>query len=311
MSLEATAAALRSRPKLHTEKLVLISLADHHNRSTGLCFPKVATIMRDAMVSRRTAFTCLASLEDQGFIKRHNEFQRAGRQTSNSYELLFLGCKFCTPVDEVEGCEICTGEGASGRTPINRKKEQEGTPPSSDPTASSRPSSALPGDLLGKTPETSSQPKKSEAPFRVGSRKKSRVSAEMHGSAGKERERPAGASEGANAIFEVRAKWTKSAPAHDLAHWLLTQDSAGYEELSRNLTNPGHVGKLSKLVKEFGRESVVEVVQDHFRKDHLGECRSPLVASFPEPPRKHHIVTWKFFRPELEARKAKAARFAA
>jgi hypothetical protein len=112
MSLEATAAALRARPKLHTEKLVLISLADHHNRSTGRCFPKVATIMRDAMVSRATAFRCLASLEDQGFVKRSQNYGDNGRQMHSSYELLFLGS------------HAETGEGANSETPKNRNKEQ-------------------------------------------------------------------------------------------------------------------------------------------------------------------------------------------
>jgi hypothetical protein len=298
MSLEATAAALRCRPDLHTEKLVLISLADHHNRSTGRCFPKVATIMRDAMVSRATAFRCLASLERQGLVKRNQNFGGNGRQSSSSYDLLFVGS------------QIETGEGANSETPINRKKEQEGTPSSSGPSAPSCQHPAS-GDFLGETLERSPQPKKSKAHSRGVSQKKSRVSAEMDGDAEKERKRPARAAEGTTDIFEVRAKWTKSAPAHDLAHWLLTRDSAGYEELARNLTEPGHVRVLAKLVNEFGREAVVEVVQDHFQKDHLGECRSPLVASFPDQPRKHHIVTWKFFRPELEARKAKAARTAA
>jgi hypothetical protein len=128
MSLEATAAALRCRPDLHTEKLVLISLADHHNRSTGRCFPKVATIMRDAMVSRATAFRCLSSLEKQGLIKRHPNFGANGRQSYSSYELLFVGS------------QIETGEGANSETPINRNKEQGKKEAQSKPIDPSSPS---------------------------------------------------------------------------------------------------------------------------------------------------------------------------
>jgi hypothetical protein len=68
MSFEAAGWAIRQRPKTPTEKLVLISLADHHNRSTGQCDPSYSTLADDALCSRRQAMRCVQSLEEQGFI---------------------------------------------------------------------------------------------------------------------------------------------------------------------------------------------------------------------------------------------------
>src|SRR5258706_14023834 len=63
MSVEAMAAAFKTKFNNPSARLVLFSLADHHNRSTGLCCPNVTTIMDDAFLSRATVFRALEWLE--------------------------------------------------------------------------------------------------------------------------------------------------------------------------------------------------------------------------------------------------------
>ena len=58
-------------------------LANHADKEGGSCWPSLATIMDEAIVSKRTALRALAELEETGLLYR----RRRGR-TSNSYRLL-------------------------------------------------------------------------------------------------------------------------------------------------------------------------------------------------------------------------------
>lgn len=84
MSFEAAAWAIKQCPKLPTEKLTLIALADCHNRDSGRCDPSLLTLASVAMCSDRTAMRSVESLEKQGFILTEKV---TGKRTR--YQLIF------------------------------------------------------------------------------------------------------------------------------------------------------------------------------------------------------------------------------
>jgi hypothetical protein len=137
MSAEATAAVFRLKFSNPSARLVLMSLADHHNRSTGMCFPAVKTLIADTCLGRATVFRALLWLELNGLIKRWAEFELSGRQKASEYSLLFLQGEGSQPETgrvssrDGGGSQPETGEGLNGETPnTNWKKElEEGTPP--------------------------------------------------------------------------------------------------------------------------------------------------------------------------------------
>jgi hypothetical protein len=95
MSIEAVAWALKQevfetlpngkKVAKHTAKLVLIALANHHNESTGECYPSKKKLMEAACCSEKTAERCLQWLEAEGWIKRVPGYTEKGRRTSNTY----------------------------------------------------------------------------------------------------------------------------------------------------------------------------------------------------------------------------------
>jgi DNA-binding transcriptional ArsR family regulator len=87
MSIEAVSWALKQNLP-PSEKLVLVSLADHHNRATGLCIPGQASVGEQTCMSVRTVQRHLKSLESRGLIVRQARFRSEGRgRTSDSYVL--------------------------------------------------------------------------------------------------------------------------------------------------------------------------------------------------------------------------------
>ncbi|MGO9544171.1 MAG: helix-turn-helix domain-containing protein [Rhodomicrobium sp.] len=153
MSVEAMAAAFKTRFSNPSARLVLFCLADHHNRSTGLCCPKIKTIMDDTCLSRATVFRALEWLEGipdpenpdktvspAKLIKRDPASDKNGRRTSSEFVLLFLqalGSQSETPQSQSETEEGLTREtedGLNRETPLkrtgrtNRKNEHPLTP---------------------------------------------------------------------------------------------------------------------------------------------------------------------------------------
>ena len=70
MSFEAAAWAIQQTPKSAREKLLLIVLADCHNRETGRCDPSISYLCKHALCARATTISALTSLEEQGLIRR-------------------------------------------------------------------------------------------------------------------------------------------------------------------------------------------------------------------------------------------------
>jgi hypothetical protein len=92
MSIKAVAAALEL-PLEPLPKILLITLADHHNGSTGRCDPSQGRLAQVARVSVRTVRSHLKILEEAGWISRQHLTRPNGSRTNDSYNLLFLGAE--------------------------------------------------------------------------------------------------------------------------------------------------------------------------------------------------------------------------
>lgn len=68
-------------------KVVLIQLADFHNKETGRCNPSAQRLADDCEMNRATVFRHLIDLEKRGLITRHNRGDGTGGRGSNQYEL--------------------------------------------------------------------------------------------------------------------------------------------------------------------------------------------------------------------------------
>jgi hypothetical protein len=90
MSIQAVAWALEQDIRDPHQKLILISLANHADHTTGLCWPSHSTIAREASCDRRTVIRRLPMLEVAGYIeiKRSTEGKR---KLVNTYRLLVKG----------------------------------------------------------------------------------------------------------------------------------------------------------------------------------------------------------------------------
>jgi DNA-binding transcriptional ArsR family regulator len=117
VSIEAVSWALKQNVP-PPEKLVLVSLADHHNRATGLCIPGQASVGEQTCMSVRTVQRHLKSLEARGLIVRKARFRPEGRgRTSDSY---ILQGDNLTPISESKGDK-------SGRTNTTNQDDQHDT----------------------------------------------------------------------------------------------------------------------------------------------------------------------------------------
>lgn len=132
MSIEAVAWALKqSLPKKQTAKLILIALANHHNESTGECYPAKRKLREAGCCDKRTLERNMKWLEANGWLKRvtrHAGKGGKGRQTSNSYLINFGksdGGQFAVG-GQIDGPSDCrrAGDGKLPRgTSLNHKNE--------------------------------------------------------------------------------------------------------------------------------------------------------------------------------------------
>ena len=62
-----------------------------HSNNDGICFPKKATICREAGCSHNTVDKYLKKLVDDGFLEITTRKNKEGKNTSNEYQLLIMG----------------------------------------------------------------------------------------------------------------------------------------------------------------------------------------------------------------------------
>lgn len=87
MSHYMTALAMRQTGLKAAEKIVLYWIADHHNETTGDCFPSIARLAQLAEMSRRSVENQIANLEAAGLVERVERHRETGGKTSNGYIL--------------------------------------------------------------------------------------------------------------------------------------------------------------------------------------------------------------------------------
>lgn len=68
-------------------KIVLYWIADHHNESTGDCFPSITRLAELAEMSRRAVEGHIATLEQLNLVHRISRMRPNGSKTSNVYQL--------------------------------------------------------------------------------------------------------------------------------------------------------------------------------------------------------------------------------
>lgn len=89
MSIQAVAWALDQDIRDPFAKLILISLGNHADHSTGFCYPAMRLIAKEASCDRRTVIRKLPSLSDSGYIRIIPD--RQGKQRlAHYYQLLTL-----------------------------------------------------------------------------------------------------------------------------------------------------------------------------------------------------------------------------
>ena len=68
-------------------KIVLIQLADFHNKETGQCNPSAQRLADECEMGRATLFRHMTTLEECGLVTRHARGDGDGGRGSNQYEL--------------------------------------------------------------------------------------------------------------------------------------------------------------------------------------------------------------------------------
>lgn len=68
-------------------KIVLIQLADFHNKETGQCNPSAQRLADECEMGRATLFRHMTTLEECGLVTRHARGDGEGGRRSNQYEL--------------------------------------------------------------------------------------------------------------------------------------------------------------------------------------------------------------------------------
>lgn len=91
MSHFMTALAMKQPGLKPAAKLVLYWLADHHNETTGECFPSINRLAELCEMSRRSVEVHLADLEARGLIARQARHRDGGGKTANGYILRLSG----------------------------------------------------------------------------------------------------------------------------------------------------------------------------------------------------------------------------
>ncbi|UOA32196.1 hypothetical protein DSM110093_01981 [Sulfitobacter sp. DSM 110093] len=68
-------------------KIVLIQLADFHNKETGQCNPSAQRLADECEMGRATLFRHMSTLEEKGLVTRHARGDGDGGRGANHYEL--------------------------------------------------------------------------------------------------------------------------------------------------------------------------------------------------------------------------------
>ena len=98
-------------------KIVLIQLADFHNKETGQCNPSAQRLADECEMGRATLFRHMATLEECGLVTRHARGDGDGGRGANQYEL---------HLDITLGASARPKDGGSGRNEVSSQNETGG-----------------------------------------------------------------------------------------------------------------------------------------------------------------------------------------
>jgi DNA-binding transcriptional MocR family regulator len=98
-------------------KIVLIQLADFHNKETGQCNPSAQRLADECEMGRATLFRHMTTLEQSGLVTRHARGDGDGGRGSNQYEL---------HLDITLGPSARTNGGTSGPCGVSSQNETGG-----------------------------------------------------------------------------------------------------------------------------------------------------------------------------------------
>jgi DNA-binding transcriptional ArsR family regulator len=83
-----------------TRKIVLVALADRHNRDTGECFPSVEALAAQTELGRRTVERALSELCDLGLVTRDRRRRKDGSLSTYDYRFPHLSSAAQPPATE-------------------------------------------------------------------------------------------------------------------------------------------------------------------------------------------------------------------
>lgn len=112
-------------------KLVLMSLCNAHNRDTGRCNPSITTLALESSLSAATVRRKLTWLEENGWIRKSENYSESGRQTTNIYYLEMEYGEGVTvtgggvTADRGEGVTVDRGNMNRNKEPIKRKNTKK------------------------------------------------------------------------------------------------------------------------------------------------------------------------------------------
>ncbi|MEO0861281.1 MAG: helix-turn-helix domain-containing protein [Pseudomonadota bacterium] len=98
-------------------KIVLIQLADFHNKETGQCNPSAQRLADECEMGRATLFRHMTTLEECGLVTRHARGDGDGGRGSNQYEL---------HLDITLGPSARPKDGGSGKNGVESQNETGG-----------------------------------------------------------------------------------------------------------------------------------------------------------------------------------------
>jgi hypothetical protein len=98
-------------------KIVLIQLADFHNKETGQCNPSAQRLADECEMGRATLFRHMATLEECGLVTRHARGDGDGGRGANQYEL---------HLDITLGPSARPKDGGSGQNGVSSQNETGG-----------------------------------------------------------------------------------------------------------------------------------------------------------------------------------------
>ncbi|WP_425090771.1 helix-turn-helix domain-containing protein [Tropicimonas sp. S265A] len=118
-------------------KIVLIQLADFHNKETGQCNPSAQRLADECEMGRATLFRHMATLEECGLVTRHARGDGDGGRGANHYEL-HLDITLGPSARPKGGCSSRDGVASQNETGGNVSKKREKSPGSETGVVSNR-----------------------------------------------------------------------------------------------------------------------------------------------------------------------------